>query len=105
MFARPLHAITITLSVELRRAIKARRRHGVVHSCDGAVAKVADGDLEADGGREEDAHQPLEEALELADEDVMEVVAAAEGQAGDEGAAAAAGERGLSHQPTAPGRS
>mmetsp|Transcript_18416 Transcript_18416/g.43657 ORF Transcript_18416/g.43657 Transcript_18416/m.43657 type:complete len:547 (-) Transcript_18416:89-1729(-) len=58
---------------------------------DGAVAKVADGDLEADGGREEDAHQPLEDALELADEDVMEVVAAAEGQAGDEGAHEEAG--------------
>mmetsp|Transcript_10845 Transcript_10845/g.30476 ORF Transcript_10845/g.30476 Transcript_10845/m.30476 type:complete len:406 (-) Transcript_10845:118-1335(-) len=53
---------------------------------DCTVAKVADGDLKADGGGEEDAHQPLQDALELADEDVMQIVAPAEGQTGDEGA-------------------
>mmetsp|Transcript_29285 Transcript_29285/g.64566 ORF Transcript_29285/g.64566 Transcript_29285/m.64566 type:complete len:89 (+) Transcript_29285:1471-1737(+) len=52
---------------------------------DCAITKVADGNLKSDGGREEDSHQPLKDALELPNEDVMEFVAATEGKTGDEG--------------------
>ena len=49
------------------------------------VDEVLDGDLEADAGREEDAHEPLEEALELRHEVHVDVVVPAEDEAGDEG--------------------
>mmetsp|Transcript_45460 Transcript_45460/g.84184 ORF Transcript_45460/g.84184 Transcript_45460/m.84184 type:complete len:295 (-) Transcript_45460:359-1243(-) len=51
---------------------------------DGAVAELRDGHLEADGGGEEDAHEPLKNPLELPDEHVMHLLAPAERQSGYE---------------------
>ena len=63
-----------------------REQHADADANDLPVDEVLDGDLEADAGREEDAHEPLEEALELRHEAHVDVVVpAAEDEAGDEG--------------------
>mmetsp|Transcript_28283 Transcript_28283/g.79457 ORF Transcript_28283/g.79457 Transcript_28283/m.79457 type:complete len:245 (-) Transcript_28283:934-1668(-) len=46
--------------------------------------EILDGDLESDACREEDPHQPLQDALELTHERHVEIMRAAEGQTGQE---------------------